>query len=578
MRKIWRSPYSAFGKFSRFETDSGDETLLAADVYDDAALRNIAASGFNGIWIHALLHHLVTTPAFPELAVNGAAHLSFLRTVIERAKRHGVEVYLYMQPPRAISTENHAFWDNHRDVWGQEEPMNGGLETGEGDFAVRSLCTSTEKVRTYLADAAAQLATALPGLGGVILITASEYPAHCWTRRFDRFGQRTECPRCAQRTAAEVTSEVVRCIRDGIRRVSGSMLVAAWNWAWSFHIPAPCEAIIAGLPRDVVLMADFERGGFKDLPGRPHATIDEYSLGYAGPSEQFCASYELARHYGLEMMAKLQFGTTHELATVANLPVLGNLFEKARFFREHPMAGFMGCWNFGNMISANTAGFNYFLDPASPAERGAALAGFVASYFPGCDAAGVAAAWEAFAAALDCYPFDIPYLYFGPTNFALGLIPQPGPLSGRTIGRSWLDDPRGDTMDEALKGEFSLTEMIDCFRLLAARWRRAVDLLRQALSGAGGAHVAEELGNATVAGGCFESTRIFLELQHLRQHWSEAALPAYRTLIGAELENLREVLPEVERDTRLGYHSEAHAYLFTAAGLREKIAALELQL
>ena len=41
-----------------------------------------------------------------------------------------------------------------------------------------------------------------------------------------------------------------------------------------------------------------------------------------------------ARERGLRVMAKLQLGTTHELATVPSLPLIGNLYDKARALRR----------------------------------------------------------------------------------------------------------------------------------------------------------------------------------------------------------------------------------------------------
>ena len=97
-------------------------------------------------------------------------------------------------------------------------------------------------------------------------------------------------------------------------------------------------------------------------------------------------SVESARMHGVEVMAKLQFGTAHELGSVPNLPLLGNVFTKADTVRRLKLAGFMGCWNFGNMVTANTLGFNAFLSGNLPGNREEALMAFARQYFTGCDA------------------------------------------------------------------------------------------------------------------------------------------------------------------------------------------------
>ena len=581
MYRIWRSPYSEFGKFTLVPNDLHDETVTAVQVYTDEVLKGIAESGFNGIWVHGLLHNLVTAEEFPEFGRNSATHLKNMRELIKRGAAYGIKVFIYMQPPRAIQVADEVFWKNHADVAGQEEDIEG--EPGQV-IRVRAICTSTSKVKNYLKNAAASLAESLPGLGGVIMITASEYPAHCVSRRGRVLGALgeisyapVECPRCAERKPEDIVSEVITLIRDGIRSVSKDMAIIAWNWSWSFYVDIPCAEIIRKLPKDVILMADFERGGFKDVLGHKQHKIDEYSIGYAGPSGQFKASFELARDLGLSCMAKLQFGTTHELATVPNLPVLGNLFQKADFLRKNNLAGFMGCWNFGNMITANTAGFNYFLSKACPDDKNMALQTFAEQYFPGCRSDRVAAAWDNFADAMNSYPICIPYLYAGPTNYAIKMTPRPEPLDGKSAGRSWLLDERGDDVSGAI-ADFSLDEIIEGFKLLSEKWRAGVTLLSTGLNGVSDKHAEEELANAEVCRAAFRSTYNVFRTYKLRKEWNPGKLSEYLKYAADELENVKRALPYIEKDKRLGYHSEAQGYMFDAASVKAKIKALEQQL
>jgi hypothetical protein len=46
----------------------------------------------------------------------------------------------------------------------------------------------------------------------------------------------------------------------------------------------PCR--IDGLPKDVMLLVDFERGGRKVIAGKERI-MDEYSLGFADPQSSF---------------------------------------------------------------------------------------------------------------------------------------------------------------------------------------------------------------------------------------------------------------------------------------------------
>ena len=575
--RIWRSPQSAFGCFLRVSDPDKEETGTAVNAYTDAELAMIAASGFNAIWVHGNLNNIVRTEVFPELGADAEIHQQRLNTLIDRARRHGIDVYMYCQPPRGIYSDA-PFWKHHTEVAGQAETFTD--EYGN-EGKVLSLCTSHSDVKRYLHQSAAELAKRVPGLGGVIMITASEYPSHCWARRGRIMGADgnfyhapLECPSCAQRRPETVVSEIIQLVRDGIRSVSNDMKIIAWNWSWTFYVPSPCNEIISALPQDVILLVDFERGGRKIIAGKERI-IDEYSLGFAGPSEQFVKTFEAAEKRGLKVMAKLQFGTTHELATVPNIPILGNVFAKADAVRKMGLTGFMGCWNFGNMITANTAGFNAFLSGKLSDNCETALQAFAAEYFPGCHATEVAAAWLKFGEAMDCYPFSIPFLYSGPANFSFILPLEPDPLTGKPVGRSWLLDERGDDMSTAVM-DYSIEEIIAGFEQLAAIW---MDGLTQFKSAVGNSpHAMAELNNATVCYHSFRSIANFCKIYRLRKNWTENMLPEYRAIIVDELENLQAVLPFLETDKRFGYHIEAHGYQYDASGVARKIKALQQKL
>ena len=237
----------------------------------------------------------------------------------------------------------------------------------------------------------------------------------------------------------------------------------------------------------------------------------------------------------------------------------------------------MGCWNFGNMITANSAGFNYFLGKECPDDMNAALHSFAAWYFPECDRGKVVAAWEKFADAMNSFPFCIPYLYFGPTNYAIALIPRPGPLAGKSVGRSHLLDKRGDDLSGAI-AEFSLDEIIEGFKILSEKWRDGAALLNAGLNMVDNRHAREELANAEVCAGAFRSTYNIFCTYKLRKAWNADKLPEYLKCVADELANVKRALPFIEKDKRFGYHSEAHGYMFDAAAVKEKIKALEDQL
>lgn len=119
--RIWRSPKSAFGEFREKPIENEEETITAENVYTDDVFKEIAQNGFNAIWVHGFIHHLVSTNEFPEFGVNAETHLDALRKLIARGNKHGVKTFIYMQPPQAIPLSDTTFWQAHADVAGQIE-------------------------------------------------------------------------------------------------------------------------------------------------------------------------------------------------------------------------------------------------------------------------------------------------------------------------------------------------------------------------------------------------------------------------------------------------------------------------
>lgn len=586
--RIWRSFRSDFaGLLSNNANDLTDETVTATETYDDKELSSIAQSGFNAIWIHGILNNIVNVEPFPELGQNHLKHKAALRELIERTTRHGIKVFIYMQPPRAVSVSNTTFWDKHSDVGGQEE-VRTDCNDDSAKVKVRALCTSTKPVQIWLKNAARQIAEELPGLGGIIMITASELPAHCYSgRQKNDPDWQIQCPNCKDRYPADIVVEIINLMRDGIRDVSDETAIIAWNWSWTmWHIPPPCHTIIDRLPKDVILMADFERGGYKDLWNRPHHFIDEYSLSYAGPSELCLSIFEAAKKRGMRTMSKLQLGTTHELASVVSLPLLINIFKKASYHKHSGIAGFMGCWNFGNHISTNTAAFNYFLSRDCPDDEENALKSFGVDYFPGCNIETLLQSWQQFDDAMLYYPFCMPFIYRGPMNYTLAYHEMyvPNKLTGASAGPSHLIVPRGDDLSDTYNYErgghkekdvFSLNEIIIRLKKLAVAWENASGSLEKALVGCSDTKAKLEIGNAAICGAIWRSTLNTFKIYKLRLNWNDSMLNEFMMIVKDELNILHKVLPYVELDPRQGYHAEAHGYMFNVQSIRNKIQILQ---
>ena len=89
------------------------------------------------------------------------------------------------------------------------------------------------------------------------------------------------------------------------------------------------DAAAPACPKDVTLLLDWERGGSGRCPTAGGTSSTNTAWRTSGPSERFLAMLLRGRaRHGLAVMAKLQVGTTHELSTVPNLPLVDHLYEK----------------------------------------------------------------------------------------------------------------------------------------------------------------------------------------------------------------------------------------------------------
>ena len=498
--------------------------------------------------------------------------IASLNRVVERGAKCGVELAIYCQEPFGLGVEN-PFWEEHPEMVGLRWDYNIGSD--EKPFYMRGMCTSAEETQEYLITSSEQLLRRVPGVAGVITITASEFATHCYSHypsgpRANPNRAPLECPRCRERSSIDVVVELLHCMREGMNAVDPKVPLIAWNWSWYIIEPDPQPGIISRLDPGIDILADFERGDVKIDPTGRKVEINEYAMSYVGPSERFMNTRAVALEHGRRVYAKLQLSTTHELATVSNTSLIGNIHDKAKEFRKLDLGGFMGCWNFGNELSLNTEAFNFCLSADSPEDRTEALTEVAERFCPGCDVSAMLEAWELFAESFDYYPFSIPFLYYSPTNYALALPMRPGPLREKKIGRAWLMDARDDSDDPSQSyGPFTPEEIVDRFGRMVEIWERGLRIYERGLAGASGA-LEKELTAARVVYVSLRAVRNFYRLHLLKREWKEEMMPQFREIVQEEVKLLDEAIPIFEGDPRQGFHIEAHGYMVTPELMRRK--------
>ena len=114
----------------------GDALLdPSLDPYPEGLLRRLSECGVNGIWMQGILYQLTPFPFEPSLSKGYEKRRESLKRLVEKAKRFGIDIYMYFNEPRAMSD---AFYRKYPELRG----------TREGDFY--ALCTSDDRVKEYL--------------------------------------------------------------------------------------------------------------------------------------------------------------------------------------------------------------------------------------------------------------------------------------------------------------------------------------------------------------------------------------------------------------------------------------------
>ena len=383
--------YSYFGVF-------GDPLIdTSLDPYPDGLLARLAAEGVNGVWMHVVLNQLAPGGKnFPEFGAGHEQRIANLLNIVTRAKKYGIQIYLYMNEPRAMPA---AFFKNRPDMAGVRE----------GNFV--AMCTSNEQVGDWLSNSLTYVFKQIPNLGGVFTITASENLTNCASH-----GQQGNCPRCSKRSYADIISGVNKAITDGVHRGNPNAKVIVWDWGWN---DAYTPEIIARLPKSDWFMSvsewakSIDRGGVK-------SGVGEYSMSVVGPGPRATQNWALAKAAGLKTVAKVQFNNTWELSAVPWLPVLDLVAEHAANLTKVNIDGYMLSWTLGGYPSPNLEIAQAFAQHPN-AKPNTVLDSIAIQRYGKIAAPYARKAWTAFSKAFQQFPYSGSVLYnapqqYGPSN------------------------------------------------------------------------------------------------------------------------------------------------------------------
>ena len=551
-----------------------DDVLNAPSIYVEQELEEIRANGYNAIWVTGLLRDLSRSGVFPELnGPQNEANLNALKVLTERAARFGIRVIIYLVEPRGFP-ESDPFWDRHPELRGTRR-----LSTSPDAEMEAALCTSHPEVLDFLEDSVRELFRQVPLLGGLSLITASEFLHHClcfstpiWPELHEKQYENL-CPTCRDRDAVPLVSEIVNRIAKGAYVAKPDALIIGKTWGWQWYEDPPQSRLIGMLDPRIAIQDNINLRGVREDADGSKRKVNEYALSYIGPSEQCRLHAELCQQQGRKFVVQLVLGTTHELTTVPCIPVPGRAYEKVLAAKALEPYGYVG-FTFGSMPSVNTEVLKRLLD-GDAADKDAFLVELAEDCFPGCGAGLVCKAWRYFSMAMSLYPFDNDLLYRGPVNYALAYKQYPGPVKGIPTQPTWLNFERdGDDLSSCCKA-YGEEVTIERFEEMARLFQRGMVFYRRGLRRVPRAVREPELCNAGVIPLVFESTANIFSIHLLKKEWSDADIPEFRRLLEVERRTCVKALPLVRKDSRLGFHVEAQNHMFSEALIQEKIRHID---
>lgn len=543
-----RLVYSYFGTYG----DPLSDTLQ--DLYPDGLLEKLAQSGVNGIWMHVVLNQIAPGgAAFPEFGSGHALRIQNLNRIVARAKRYGIDIYLYINEPRAMDA---GFFINREQVRG----------TKEGNYY--AMCTSSKEVQQWMRDALAYVFSGVPGLGGVLTITASENFTNCASH-----GNQKGCERCSRRSYAEIIAGVNRTIEEGVHKGNPDAKVIVWDWGWHNHGLAP--DVIAALPDDVYLMSvsewakPVERGGVS-------SEVGEYSMSAVGPGPRALQHWKWAKERGLKTIAKVQVNNTWELSSVPWLPVPDLVARHMSALSDAKTDGLMLSWSLGGYPSPNLeiAGR---ISNHPELSREEVLNDLAGERYGKPAVKAARKAWTAFSNAFEQYPYSGGTLYtapqqYGPANL---LYEQPTGYKATMVGFPY-DDLK------SWKGIYPENIFMQQFKKVADGWLEGLKYFKQVVVLSDSLHRANATSDEDIAQAAylhFASVanqvayvvdRDKLLANNLSLSDKTRLREELRRILKQEIQLASELFEICSRDSRIGYEA-SNQYYYVQQDLVEKV-------
>lgn len=532
----------------------GDPYLeTEADSFPEGYLARLHDSGVDGVWMQAVLYKMTRFPWDESRSEQHEERLENLASLVAKCKKQGINVYLYLNEPRAMPL---AFFEQHPELKGAVE----------GDHA--ALCTSVPEVRTYIRNSVRTICEAVPDLAGFFTITASENLTNCWSHY-----QGASCPRCGKRGPAEVIAQLNATIQEGIEESGSKAELIVWDWGWQDHWSK--EAIEA-LPEEVSLMSVSEWSIAVERGGVP-TSVGEYSISVVGPGPRATRHWEIARKHRLKTVAKVQANNTWEISSLPYIPALENVAQHAANVRDAQVDGLMLGWTLGGCPSPNLEVFAE-MGRSEKATIDEVLLSVATRRFGSESAPAIVKAWKSFSEAFREYPYHGSLMYTSPQQIgpANPLWSEPTGYGASMVGFPYdaLEQWRAAFPREVFIAQF--TKMADGFDQALEELQES--LLEKVHTQEQSEVLQQEMDMAKVCSIHFRSVanqaRFVIGREQLASSNDAETIQELETVLRSEI-NLAKALHEIQtRDSRIGYEASNH-YFYVPLDLAAKVVNCE---
>jgi hypothetical protein len=581
-----------------------DELMDEVDYYPDEYLNKLAHESINALWITVEFRDICKSDLVPEYGKNRERRLKKLRLTVDKCRRYGIKVFIFAIEPR---------------IWGIDDPLLknnpeiGGARSGNEVC----FCPFTEASKKYLYDAVKSIFLDVPKLGGIISITHGERRTTCLSSVSSVSEDNVNCPRCSYKEKGEILEATHSIIIKAMREINPQAQFISWFYMpfarplaeWVYTMPEK-------LPKDTVLVFNFESGGEKEQLGKIRVGAD-YWQSYVGPSCRFAKIAEISQKAGIKMGAKLQVGNSHEVATIPFVPVPPVMWKKYKALYSLNVTNVIQSWYFGNYpgIMNKIAGelaFEAWEDNNKYQDRPQIEYDFLyrlAKIEWGSHAPKIVKAWYYFYNGYNNYPMSTLFQCYGPMHdgvvWPLHLFPVHTPLAP-----TWkLDFPTsGDSIGECILS-FTIKEIIELCEDMVRYWEKGVNILKTISPFfKNNLERLKDIGVAEALGIQFESGLNIMKFYNLREQilWGSPLVHANDDLNNhgqsgsdeiafpyADSNNKSSCLEEMEAivkeeiklslkmfelckfDSRLGFHSEAEGYKYYPEKLLWRVECLK---